>query len=720
MCWPVLAVLCVILVPKLLFGNEDDEDRKPSPYPPTKVDPVVEKIHGVEVVDPYRWLENGTSPAVKAWTDQENAFTRSVLDKLPERDKIHARLNQLLDIGSLSAPAPAKGKYFYTKREGKQNQPILYVREGLHGKDRVLLDANALDKEGTTALDWWFPSDDGSLVAYGLSANGSEQSTLRVREVATGKDRADVIGRTRACSLAWTPDAGGFYYTRYPAEGEVPKGDEKYHRRVFFHPLGADPAKIGKSSGPTGPRRTGPTSRCRRTAAGWSSPRKQGWAKTEVYFADLHAKDDAKWPAFQPLVEKVDARRSASKPATTASTSTPTRKARVTASSRSIHSSRPAKSGRKSSPKVRTYSKPSPPWETCWSPSTWKRRRRVCGCSTKAGKFLQDVPLPTLGSVSGLGAEWDGDELLFGFQSFTAPQTVYRLDLKKPAEAKPELWGKVEADVDFSQFEVEQVTYPSKDGTPITMFLAHGKGQKPDGQQADAAVRLRRLQRQPDADVLGEPVPVPGAGRPAGDRQPARRRRVRRGLAPGRHARQEAERLRRLHRRGRVADRARSTPSRDRLAIQGGSNGGLLMGAALTQRPDLFRAVVCQVPLLDMLRYHQFQIARLWIPEYGSSDDPEQFKWLYAYSPYHHVKDGVAYPAVLLEAAESDSRVDPLHARKMAARLQAATSSDPAEKPVLLRLETKAGHGQGKPRGKLVEELTDVWSFVFWQLGMKM
>ena len=291
MCWPVLAVLCVILVPKLLFGNEDAEERKPSPYPPTKVDPIVEKIHGVEVVDPYRWLEDGASPAVKEWTDQENALTRSVLDKLPERGKIHTRLEALLDIGSLSAPAPAKGKYFYTKREGKQNQPILYVREGLHGKDRVLLDVNALDKEGTTALDWWFPSDDGSLVAYGLSANGSEQSTLRVREVATGKDRADVIGRTRACSLAWTPDARGFYYTRYPAEGEVPKGDEKYHRRVFFHALGADPAKDREIFGGDRAKEDWPNVTLSPDGRWLVVTEEEGWAKTEVYFADLHAKD---------------------------------------------------------------------------------------------------------------------------------------------------------------------------------------------------------------------------------------------------------------------------------------------------------------------------------------------------------------------------------------------------------------------------------------------
>ena len=224
-----------------------------------------------KVVDPYRWLEDGASPAVKEWTAKQNAYTQSVLDKLPGRDQIHARLSELLDIGSLGTPEPAKGRYFYTKREGKQNQPILYVREGLHGKDRVLLDPNELDKEGTTALDWWYAAEDGSLVAYGLSANGSEQSTLRIRDVVSGKDLPDVIEQTRACSLAWTPDAKGFYYTRYPADrrraqgrGEIPPS--RLLPRARRRP-GQGPRR---SSARAGPRRTGPTSRCRPTAAGSS------------------------------------------------------------------------------------------------------------------------------------------------------------------------------------------------------------------------------------------------------------------------------------------------------------------------------------------------------------------------------------------------------------------------------------------------------------------
>ena len=290
--------------------------------------------------------------------------------------------------------------------------------------------------------------------------------------------------------------------------------------------------------------------------------------------------------------------------------------------------------------------------------------------------------------------------------------SIYRIDLKTQ---KTELWERVEADIDFAAYEVEQVKYPSKDGTPISMFLAHKKGRQRDGKTPTllyayggfnvsltptfSASRFLFLEQ-------GGLMAIPnlrGGGEYGEDWHQAGMLGKKQNVFDDFLAAAEW-----------LVDQKYT--DRTHLAIQGGSNGGLLVGAALTQRPDLFRAVVCQVPLLDMVRYHKFLIARLWIPEYGSADEPEQFKWLYAYSPYHHVKDGTAYPAVLLEAAESDSRVDALHARKMAARLQAATSSG---QPILLRLETKAGHGAGKPRAKVLDELTDTWSFVFWQLGMK-
>jgi prolyl oligopeptidase len=327
------------------------------------------------------------------------------------------------------------------------------------------------------------------------------------------------------------------------------------------------------------------------------------------------------------------------------------------------------------------------------------------------GRQVREVALPTLGSLFGAGAEWDGSELFYGFSSYTVPPRVYRVELDTGAE---ELWRGVEADVDPDRFEVRQVCFRSKDRTEVTMFLVHGAGLIRNG---------------------SNPVYLTGYGGFNISMTPAFSRSLLLWLECGGvvaipNIRGGGEYGERWHQEGMLDRKQNSfddfiaaaewliaegytTPAR--LAVSGGSNGGLLMGAVLTQRPELFRAVVVQVPLLDMLRYHRFLIARLWIPEYGSAEDPAQFPWLRAYSPYHHVREGVSYPAVLLATAESDSRVDPMHARKMAARLQAATSSS---RPILLRLESRAGHGVGKPLSKVLEELTDTWAFVFSELGV--
>lgn len=677
-------------------------------YPPTKRENITDILHGVEVSDPYRWLENADSEEVKQWVEKQNGFSRSILDKLPGREKIRERLSVLLDIGFLGTPVPRKGSYFYTKREGKQNQPILYVRDGLKGKDRVLVDPNLQAKDGTVALDWWFPSRDGKLLAFGLSKDGSEQSTLYVREVDTGKDLPDVIERTRYASLAWLPENKGFYYTRYPTIGSVAKGEENYHHHVFFHELGTDPKKDPKIFGEGRPAEDMPSVGLSPDGRWLVVTEFQGWAKSEVYFKDLK-KENAQWV---PLVEKVQA----------------------------VHEVTPRNDRffLRTNDKAPRYKilgvDPEKPARADWVEVIPEGKDVLDGMAligdTLVAEFMQqassrlrlfeptgkpgqDIKLPTLGTLAGLGGEWDGSELFYGFQSATSPQTVYRVDLKN---RKGELWQQVQADIDFSAYEVEQVQYPSKDGTSVSLFLAHKKGLEKNGKNPTllygyggfnisltpsfSASRFLFLEQ-------GGLIAIPN-------------------LRGGGEYGEEWHQAGMLGKKQNVFDdfiaaaeyliKEKYTAPKH-LVIQGGSNGGLLVGATVTQRPDLFRAVVCQVPLLDMVRYHKFLIARLWIPEYGSADDPDHFKWLYAYSPYHRVKDGTVYPAMLLEAAESDSRVDALHARKMAARLQMASSSS---QPILLRLETKAGHGAGKPRAKLLDELTDTWSFVFWQLGIKL
>ncbi len=699
-------IICLLLLPMPLIAGE-----KRMTYPPTRVEPVTDKLHGVDIVDPYRWLEDGDSPAVKDWTEKQNAFTRAYLDKIPGRDAIRGRFDTLLQIGTMSAPSPYRGRYFYTRRDGKQNQAIVYVRVGVAGADRVLLDPNALAADGTIALDWFYPSDDGKLMVYGLSAGGSEQSTLRIRDVDTGKDLPDVIERTRACSVAWLPDRSGFYYTRYPAVGSVPKGEENYHRHVFFHRLGDDPTKDVKVFGEGRDGTDWPSVDLSPDGRWLVVTESQGWAKSEVYFQD---RTDPK-SKFRPLVEGINA-----------IFQVIVRNDRFyvhtndAAPRYQLFHVDPTKPGRSDWSRVIEQSvdvleSVSAIGDTLVAHYMHKAASRL-RLFDRDGKPQREVALPTLGTIAGLHGEWDGNELFFGFQSFTVPPTVFRLDLAKTEGEPhtPKVWQQVETDLDLSAFQLEQVTYRSKDGTPITMFLASRKGLKRDGRTPTLlygyggfnisltptfnAARFQFLERGGLLAIAN--------------------------LRGGGEYGESWHEVGMLGKKQNVFDDflaaaewliAEKYTSPANLAILGGSNGGLLMGAALTQRPELFKCVVCQVPLLDMVRYHKFLIAKLWIPEYGSADDPEQFKWIHAYSPYHRVKPGTKYPAILFATAESDTRVDPLHARKMAALLQATSTGD---SPILVRIESKAGHGAGKPRGKIVDELADTWGFIFDQLGL--
>jgi len=677
-------------------------------YPPSKTESASDTLHGVTVADPYRWLEAGDSAAVRDWTDKQNAFTRAFLDRLPGREEIRGRLDQLTQIGQLSVPRPAKGHYFFTRREGKQNQPVLYVRVGVTGADRPLIDVNQLAADGTTALDWYFPSDDGKLLAYGLSVGGNEQSTLRIREVATGRDLPDVIERTRACSLAWLPDNSGFYYTRYPAEGSVAKGEENYNRHVFFHRLGDDPAKDLKVFGEGRPREDWPQIALSPDGRWLATTQQQGWAKTEVYLADR-----TQTPLqFRPVVEKVNAIFQVD-----------------------VLNDRILIRTNDDAPNYKLMrADPASPERSNWGVVLPERKTSVLENATAVGdrlavqymqkassrlevcqldgKPIKEIVLPTIGTVLGVGAEWDGKEFFFGFQSFTAPTTIFRVEV---ADMKPEPWERVKADIDFEKFEVTQVEYPSKDGTTVTMFLAGKKGFARDGNNPALLYGYGGFNISLTPSFAASRFLFLERG----------------GVLAVANLRGGGEYGEAWHQAGMLGNKQNvfddfiaaaeyliksKVTSSERLAIQGGSNGGLLVGAAMTQRPDLLRAVVCQVPLLDMVRYHQFLIAKLWVPEYGSSDDSAGFRWLYEYSPYHRVKDGTRYPATLILTAESDTRVDPLHARKMAARLQAATASD---QPILVRIETKAGHGAGKPRGKQLDELVDVYAFLFQQLGIR-
>jgi prolyl oligopeptidase len=686
-------------------------ETNPAGPPAAKVGAVEDTLNGHKIADPYRWLENRDDPDAQAWVSKELAYTRSLLDPLPGRDQIHARLEQLLTIGTINTPQIAGPYYLYTRREGHQNQPVLYVRRGVHGKDRVLLDVNAMAADGTVALDWWFPSRDGRYVAYGTSPSGSEISTLHVLETATGKLLPDEIPQTRAASVDWKLDGSGFYYTRYPKKGEVAAGEEMYNRHVFYHVLGSkpegDPLIFGKGRDPQEWPGVGLSNDGRWLLVAAS----QGWTKSELFVREATSEGD-----FTPVTEgknfiynaeiyngdiyimtNEDAPRYrvfkvvAANPARANWQEIIPQSDAVLTSTKVIGGQLFAEYEKNASSQLRLF--------------------------TTGGKFLKDVNLPTIGTIIGLGGEWNSKEAFYGFQSYTVPPTIYHYPLATGVSSQ---WAKVAApSVDSAAYQVKQMWFLSKDGTKVPMFVVAKRGLVLNGQN---------------------PTLLTGYGGFNISSTPAFRRGVYLWLEHGgvfaeANMRGGSEFGEDWHRAGMLGNKqnvfddfiaaaefliSQKYTDKEHLAIQGGSNGGLLMGAAFTQRPDLFRAVVCQVPLLDMLRYQNFQIAKLWIPEYGSADDAKQFEWLYAYSPYHHVKEGQSYPAILFMTADTDTRVDPMHAKKMAALMQArAANGSDAKRPILLRIELKAGHGAGKPIAKIIEENTDIYSFLFWQLGVK-
>jgi prolyl oligopeptidase len=710
-------------------SNTDKTDKTqssaPAAPPKATVKPIIDIFHGTKVLDNYRWLEDGTNPETQKWVAEELAYTRALLDPLPGRDAIHQRLTELLSIGNITPPEIAGKYYFYTKREGMQNQPILYVREGLNGPDRVLVDANQLAADGTVALDWFQPSNHGKYVAYGTSRNGSEMSTLHIIETKTGTILPDTIERTRACSLAWEHDSHGFYYTRYPKKGDVPADEEMYNRRVFYHELGTDPDTDDKIFGEGRDPEDWPNVHLSNDGRWLLIDVEQGWVKSELFLMDLKKNT----PPTRVTTGKNFLYRG------------------------EVYEGKLYVTTNEDAPRYRVFVTDAGDYDRDhWKELIPQSDAVLQGVSVFGGKLfaqyeqnalsqlkifdldgkkLNDISLPAIGTVFSSTGRWDRDEAFFGFQSFTTPPSIYRVELAPihlDSQAsgatntfgQTTLWTKVDAPSIYPDaYQVTQEWFNSKDGTRVPMFIVHKKGLQKNGHN---------------------PTLLTGYGGFNVSLTPTFSRTAylwmeHGGIYAVANLRGGAEFGEDWHRAGMLekkqnvfddmiaaAEHLISEKYTDphHLAIQGGSNGGLLMGAMITQRPDLFRAVVCQVPLLDMLHYQDFQIAKLWIPEYGTAENPEQFKWLYAYSPYHHVKPGVEYPAILFMTADTDTRVDPMHAKKMAAEMQAEAKNGASQtRPILLRIEPKAGHGAGKPVAKQIEEFTDVYSFLFWQLGVK-
>jgi prolyl oligopeptidase len=680
-------------------------------YPPSPLGDVFDIYHGTTVADPYRWLENADDPETRRWVDAQNELTASIVNT-PERSTIAQRLAALYDFPRVAAPIKRQGRYFYTLNEGLQNQPVLYVQEGLTGKRRALIDPNGLSADGTVALTAVAPSDDGTLVAFALSRGGSDQQELYVRDVSTGQDRRDRVLWAKFTNLTWAPDASGFYYTRFPQPGTVAAGDESYFSRIFFHRLGdpqeqdaliferpddreivlsADISTDGRWVVVTAFKGSSDNSEAYAIdrASGDRTPRAlfTGFGAAFI-FADaaadrLYFRTNHQAPLGRVIAVDV----SGGLPPAAATGLAPF--AEVVAEGEDTLATVAVIGGRLVTVSLRHASD-------------------VIRIHELDGHECRELALPALGSLSGLSGDANDPELFVRFSSFTHPPVVFRTDVNG-APLRPFGPAGLKS-VDPARFEVGQVWYQSKDGTKVSMFLVQRRGLRQDG---DRPVLLTayggfNISLTPQFDPAyfvwlenDGVVAVPN---------------LRGGGEYGEAWHQAGM----FERKQNVFDDfvaaaewliTNKYTRPERLGIEGGSNGGLLVGAVMTQRPDLFGAAVCRVPVADMLRYHLFTVGRFWISEYGSADDPTQFPYLYAYSPLHNVKDGTRYPPTLIATADTDDRVAPGMAKKLAARLQAATARDAG--PILIRVETKAGHGAGKPVAKQIDEQADIFAFLF-------
>ena len=663
-------------------------------------------LHGVPVADPYRWLEDGTSPEVASWVAAQNDRTRAALDALPHRSVLHRRLVELLRTGVSVGPSVAGPHLFTLDREGSADQARLSVRSSTGWSEaRVVLDPTSLTGDVTASVDWYHPSRDGRLVAVGLSSSGDERSVLRILDVASGGllPAPDVIADTRAASVAWAPDGSGFAYTRYP-----PGAD--FGRTVFWHELGRDPADDPLVFAVSPEDETAwPDVSISLDGAWLVVTVERGWTRTDVHLIEratgrwttvIEGAEGVTWASVIGdrlyAMTNVDAPRGRIVVAP------------VTSPSVASWSTLVAEDALGDGAVIESFAVAGSSLFLAVGLDAASRLRRH---DVGDGALIEEITLPEIGSLDGLEAESEVERLFFGFTSFTRPSGVWRWT----PEGGVEPWAVHDGPVDPDDYVVEQVRYPSSDGTLIPMFLARSS--------TTEVVPSTPTVLTGYGGFAVSSSPVFGAGVVAAcDAGMVYAVACIRG---GNEYGEEWHRSGMLGAKQQVFDDfaaaaiwlcAEGRTSEERLAIRGGSNGGLLVGATITQRPDLCRAAVCAVPLLDMLRFHTFLLGALWTAEYGDPGRAEDFGWLHAYSPYHHVDDGVVYPATLLLTAESDSRVDPMHARKFAARLQAA-QADPTGRPVLLRVEERAGHGVGKPVTKQADELADTWAFVLWQLG---
>jgi len=681
-------------------------------YPETVKQEIMDDYHGTKVADPYRWLEDDNAPDTKAWVTAQNRVTFSYLDQIPERAKLRERLMKLWNFERYGIPFKQGERYFYSKNDGLQNQSVLYVADSLDAAPRVLLDPNKLSSDGTVALSGYRLSEDGNLMAYGLSTSGSDWNEWKVRDVRTGADTGDHIKWVKFSSASWTKDGKGFFYSRYdaPKAGDALKGVNKF-QKLYFHKLGtpqSDDVLIYE----------------RRDQPDWGfggSVTDDGrfliisiWQGTDprnrVYYRDL-TKVEA---PIVKLLDEYDADYSFvdnDGGVFWFYTDSKAPRGRVIA----IDTANPDREQWKEViPQAAETLKGVNLVGNQFICTYLKDARGQVKRFSREGQALGEVALPGLGTVGGFGGKRTDTETFYSFTSFMTPGTIYRYDVTSGTSS---IFRTPQVDFDSARYETKQVFFNSKDGTRVPMFLTHRKGLKLDGSNPTYLYGYGgfNISQTPGFSVsMATWLELGGVYAVAN---------LRGGGEYGEDWHKAGTKLKKQN----VFDDfigaaewliARKYTSPARLAIAGGSNGGLLVGACMAQRPDLFGCCLPAVGVMDMLRFHKFTIGWAWTSDYGSSEKADEFKALFAYSPLHNLRPGVRYPATLVTTADHDDRVVPAHSFKFAARLQECQSKPGA--PVLIRIETKAGHGAGKPTAKLIEEAADKLGFVVRELGVTM
>jgi len=689
---------------------------KHSPYPASPAGTVVDDLHGNKVPDPYRWLEDPDSAATQAWVTSQNALTFGFLGKIATRDAMKTRLTELWNYERYSPPfIEGKGKnrrtYFW-KNDGLQNQAVLYVEDAPKGTPRVLLDPNALSADGTVALSGMAINDEGTQMAYALSTGGSDWMEWRIKDIATGTDKADVVKFSKFSGASWTPDGKGFYYSRYPApEAGADLEQANYFHKVYFHVVGEDQSKDqlifedkehDKRGFGAGVTEDGHYL----IISVWEGTDRRG----RLYFKDLKAKD----APVQKLFDQFDASYGF---------------VGNVGSTFFIMTDKDAPRQRLAKVDVKNLKAPEPAMiEVIAQPEKDKieaismigggflvkllhNAHDVVTFHDLNGKKVRDLPLPTIGTSGGFAGKSKDTKTFYSFTSFTYPTVIYELDLKTGTSS---IYKAPKVAFDPEQFETKQVTYTSKDGTPVPMFVVHKKGLVLDGSNPTYLYGYGGFNIS--LTPAFSPALIGLLEKGFVFAQPS--------LRGGGEFGEEWHEAGMLKKKQNVFDDfaeaakwlvAQKYTAHKKIGIGGGSNGGLLVGASITQHPELFGAGVAMVGVMDMLRFHKFTIGHAWVSEYGSADDAAMFPTLIGYSPLHSLKKGASYPPTLITTADHDDRVVPAHSFKFAAAMQAAQGGDA---PVLIRVDVKAGHGAGKPTAKVIEEAADRWSFLMATLGV--